>query len=197
LVLGYDLNVWGVRDAIDEIFGDVVVQVLAAHDDAHLASVTGKIERRRVTGANDHDMFVAAKLGFAGASPVIDARSKQLVLVRQPKTAILYAGGAYLDAEDNPGSIVKVYDASAGRELAANAGAVNQELGSKFRGLFTRTLGEIRTTDPFWKPEIVIDLRTRAGLAADGEAFDEHGLKTFRGAINRGAQSSRSRALDR
>ena len=45
LGFGHDLDIRGMGDAIDEIFGDVVVEALAAHDDGDLAGVAGKMQR--------------------------------------------------------------------------------------------------------------------------------------------------------
>ena len=199
MALRHDFDIRGMGDAIDEIFGDVVVEALAAHDDGHLAGVTGKMQRGLrggIAGADDHDMLVAAKLGFACAGAVIDAGAEQPVLVGQAKTAILDPRGADRDAGNDPGAVVEVDHAPAGGELAAHAGAVNQDLGPELRGLLARTLGELGAADPIRKTEIVLDLRAGAGLAADGEAFDEHGLQPLGGAIDRGAQPGRAGAVD-
>ena len=67
----------------------------------------------------------------------------------------------------------------AGGELAADAGAVNEDLGPELRGLLARPLGKFAAADPFGKTEIVLDLRAGAGLAADGKAFDEDRLQSF------------------
>ena len=74
-----------------------------------------------------------------------------------------------------------------GGEFPAHARAVNAGSRPRTGGLLTRTLGEICAADAFRKAEIVLDLRAGAGLAADGEAFDQDSLQAFRRAINGGA----------
>ena len=64
---------------------------------------------------------------------------------------------------------------------------MNENLGPELCGLLSRTLSEIRAANPFRKTQIILDLRTSAGLAADGETFDKNGLQALRGAINRSA----------
>ena len=46
-------------------------------------------------------------------------------------------------------------------------------LGPELCGLLSRTLREIRAANPFRKTQIILNPRTSAGLAADGEAFDK------------------------
>ena len=80
--LRHDLYVRRVRDTINQIFRDIVVQMLASHDDTHLASVAGKVQRGlcgRIARTHDDDVFIATKLGLACASPIIDAGAERLV----------------------------------------------------------------------------------------------------------------------
>ncbi len=143
--------------------------------------------RGRVARAHHDDMFVAAKLGFACARAVIDAGAEQPVLAGQSQTSILYPRGADRNARTKSCSIIEVDNAFGGRELATDAGALNENLGPELCGLLSRTLSEIRPANPFRKPQIILDLRTSAGLAADGETFDKNGLQALRGAIHRSA----------
>ena len=119
--LRQDFDIRRVSHAIHEIFGDVVVQPLSAHDDGYLAGIAGKMQRglrRRIAGAHYDDMLVAAELGFARAGAVIDPGAKQPVLVGQPQTAILYSRGADRDAGNEFCPIIEVDNAFGGRELA-------------------------------------------------------------------------------
>ena len=45
---------------------------------------------------------------------------------------------------------------------------MNEDLGPKLCGLLSRTLSEIGAANPFRKTQVTLDLRTSAGLAADG-----------------------------
>jgi hypothetical protein len=63
--------------------------------------------------------------------------------------------------------------------LPADPSAVNEDLGPELCGLLARPLGKFATADPVRKTEIVLDLRTGAGLAAGGKAFDEYRPQSF------------------
>ena len=112
--LRQDFDIRRVRHAIHQIFGDVVVQALSAHDDGHLAGIVGNMQRglrRGIAGAHHDDMLVAAKLGFARARAIIDPGAEQPILVGQPQTAILYSRGADRNAGNDPCPIIEVDDA--------------------------------------------------------------------------------------
>ena len=188
--LRQDFDIRRVRHAIHQILGDVVVQALTAHDDGHLAGVAGKMQRGlrgRVARAHHDDMFVAAKLRFARACAVIDSGAEQAILLRQTEAPILDARSADRHARNNFGPIVEVDYTLTRGEFPADPSAVNENLGSELCGLLSRTLSEIRAANPFRKTQIILNLRTSAGLAADSETFDKNGLQALRGAINRSA----------
>jgi hypothetical protein len=119
-------------------------------------------------------MLVAAELGFARTRAIIDPGPEQPVLVGQPQTAILYSRGADRNAGNESCSIIEVDDAFGGRELATDAGALNENLDPELGSLLARPLGKFATADPVRKTEIVLDSRAGAGLATDGKAFDEY-----------------------
>ena len=63
--------------------------------------------------------------------------------------------------------------------------------------LFAGPVGEFRTADALRKPQIILDLRTAAGLSANGIALDQNGLQAFRGGIDSRAEPGRPGAVDR
>src|SRR6476469_816079 len=187
--LRHDLYVRRVRDTINQIFRDIVVQTLASHDDTDLASVAGKVQRglcRRIARTHDDDVLVATKLGFACASPIIDASAEQLFLVWSAKTTVLHARGADGDARDDLGPIIEINDPPAGGEFAAHARSVNEDFGAKPGCLLPRTLGKVGATDAFGEAEIVLDFGAGPSLAAHREALNQDSLQAFRRAINGG-----------
>lgn len=118
-------------------------------------------------------MLVAAELGFARTRAIIDPGPEQPVLVRQPQTAILYSRGADRDAGNESCPIIEVDNAFGGRELATDAGALNENLDPELHSLLACPLGKFAAADPFREAEIVLDSRAGTGLSAHGEAFDK------------------------
>ncbi len=132
-------------------------------------------------------MLVAAKRGLACPCAVVDAGAKQPILVRQVQPPIFDAGRADRGPRDDLGAVVEITDASSGEELAADTRPVQQDFRTEAEGLLARPLGELRSADALREAEIILDLRARACLAADSEAFDHGRLQPFGGGIDGGA----------
>ena len=118
-------------------------------------------------------MLVAAELGFARTRAIIDPGPEQPVLVGQPQTAVLYSRGADRNAGNEFCPIIEVDNAFGGRELATDAGALNENLDPELHSLLACPLRKFCATDPFGETEIVFDSRAGTGLSAHGEAFDK------------------------
>jgi len=73
---------------------------------------------------------------------------------------------------------------------------VQQDLSPEAEGLLARAFCKLRPADALREAEIVLDLRARAGLAADGEALDHRRLQPFGSGIDGGAQSCGTSPID-
>ena len=96
--IGEHLDVRRSSDAMNEIVGNVCLQAIAAHDDGHFRSIAGEVQgglRRGVAGAHQDYVLVAAERSLACPGTVIDAGSKQPLLIRQVQPPIFDAGRAH------------------------------------------------------------------------------------------------------
>ena len=71
------------------------------------------------------------------------------------------------------------------------------QLRSKTGRLGNRSSGQISAADALGKSEVVLDARTRPGLAAWRLSFEEYGRQALGGAIHSCSESGRSAADDR
>src|SRR4029077_7464982 len=79
------------------------------------------------------------------------------------------------------------------RRLGSNINRLlrRQNFHSKTLGLHYRTPGQIATTEPHWKPKIVLNAGAHSSLAAGRFPLDYYRVQTFRGAINGSGQTGR------
>jgi len=60
------------------------------------------------------------------------------------------------------------------QQFATHTLTRNQNFGAEATGLFLRAFGELCAADALGKPQIVFDLRTAAGLAANCRPLYQH-----------------------
>src|SRR5258707_15559871 len=71
-------------------------------------------------------------------------------------------------------------------DFQRGGGAGGDEFGAELFGLLARPLGQLAARHPVRKPEVVLDPRALARLAAGRGAFDEHRAQTLGGAVDGG-----------
>ena len=150
-----------------------------------------------VAASDDEHVLAFAEHSLARPGAVIYAGPEKAILVWQPQSPVIYAGCANRRARDDLCPVGQVTHPLAGDNLAANTFAVEQYFCAEVARLFAGALGEFRTADALREPQIILDLRTTAGLSANGIALDQNGLQAFRGGIDSRAEPGRPGAVDR
>ena len=74
---------------------------------------------------------------------------------------------------------------------------MQKDLRAEAEGLLSRALCELSPADALREAEVILDLRARAGLAADGEALDHRRLEPFRSGIDGRTQACGTGPIDR
>src|ERR1700724_3877975 len=151
--------------------------------------------QRRLTGgvaaSDDEHLLAFAEHSLARPGPV------KAILVCQPQSPVIYAGCANRRGRDDLCPVGQVTHPLTGDNLAANTFAVEQYFCAEVTRLLAGALGEFRTADALREPQIILDLRTAAGLSANGVALDQNGLQAFRGGVDGRAEPGRPGAVDR
>src|SRR5205823_1958192 len=123
--------------------------------------------------------------------------TEQAVLVRQAEFAVIDPSDANRGASNDICAILEIADPLAGDDFTADTGAGNENFRAEPACLLAGPLGEVRATDALRKTQIILDLRTAAGLSTDCIAFNYDGFETLRSAIDSRAQPSRPGPIDR
>ena len=186
-------------DAGDEVARHRVGEPVAAHEyvDARgrLCQEHGCLARR-ISAADDHDLLAPAELRFHEGRGVVDAGAFELREVRDRGLAVLGAGrdddraGLYalaIPGLDHIGPAARVIRCA---PLATMTCAPNFWAWAKPRPVSAWPVM------PVGKPEEVLDLRARAGLAAGHVGFDHEHVEALRGAKHGGREPGGAGADD-
>ena len=187
------------RDLVDQVGGHARVQRPAADEQCHVLGEPGQVHGRlagRVAAAHHRDPLAAVEGGLRGRRPVVDARPREAVRVRQVQRPVLHAGrdeqglAAHLGPVGQGEDLVPVVDREACHRLR------RQHLGAEARRLGQRAARQVGAAQPGRESQVVLDSRRRAGLAPGRLALDEQGREPLRGAVDGGGQTRRPASGD-
>ena len=193
--VGEKLDVGRLLDPMDQIAGHVLVQIIAADQEEHLAGMLGKKGcslAGGVAATHQHHLCPSAHLALGEGRRVVDTLPLEQLAPLYVQPAIVGSSGNQqalrgygltgLQSRDGVGLLpAQVHglsgDRQAGTELVGLEDSALRQLGARHAG---------------GKAEIVLDPHAAARLAAGRNALQQHRPQSFRGRIDRGGQPGRA-----
>ena len=186
-------------DAPDQVARHGLLERRTPHDDRHAAALLGQVERGLPGGvpAADHDHLEArAALGLERRRRVVDAGTLEPLELGQRQPAVVRAGGD----DDRPGRDLAAVGEHHGVERRARPQpghlARGVDAGAQPAGLQGGAVGQLAAREPVGEPDVVLDQRARAGLAAGGDRVERHGVEALGGPVHGRGQPGRAAAHD-
>jgi hypothetical protein len=165
-----------------------------------MTDVTGEEHRRlaRRVAATDHDhLAVGAQLCLHKRGGVVDAPALELLEVGKGRFAVVRTGGDDHAARREALDLIHHDGQLNRRALEAGYPARDGDFGAKLLRLDEAPPGEGLAGDAGGEPEVVLDLRARAGLAAWPLGIEHDDAEPFRGGVHGGGKAGRTGADDR
>ena len=181
-------------DTIDEVARHALAEVAASDDDrdraAGLCQEDGRLAGR-VTPADDEHRRATALTGLQVGGGVIHAPSFELAQAVGGEASVGGAGGGHHGPSRDLAPVAqRDHQVAAGvaqRRRRARRGEPRAEL----LRLDDGPLRQVGTRDAHWEPEVVLDPRGRAGLAAGRRHLDAQGPQALGRPVDRGRQTGR------
>ena len=150
----------------------------------------------RVRAADDVDVLARAGGGLGERGPVVDPAPGHLVEPGRAELPVRDPGGEDDGVCVDGAAVGEADRARRAVDVEADHVAGGEQLGAEPGGLPPRPLGQLRPGHPVREPEVVLDPRALARLAAGGGALHQHGAQPLGRAVYRGAQAGRAAADD-
>jgi len=141
-----------------------------------------------VAAAHDDDFLRLAQLPFEKRGAVIHTRVLELIEVGDVRLAIPGASGHNHGLGRNLRAVLEVHDVRPAGARQARGAVGDDDLGAELLGLVVRALGQSLTRHAFRKAEVILDLRTGAGLATRNIGFEHEHVETFGRGVHRRRQ---------
>jgi hypothetical protein len=199
LALDPQANIRRLPDLFDEVFRHRLAQGVAPDRDVDLRRVAREVHgglSRRVAAADDEDAPARERRRLGRGGPVVHAGSRVLRDAGRRMFAVLHArrrehrAGDELPAVRERQALVSRFEGNA-RHLEGH-----DHLRAEPLGLRDRATGQLAAGDARREPEVVLDLRAGARLAAGRVPFEEQRLQSLGRAVDRGGEPRGSRADD-
>src|SRR5581483_3765214 len=193
------VDVGQVLDAVHEIPRHARREIVAAHDDVHVAGELDQVHNRLSGGVAraDHDhLLVAAKARFHFGRGVIDPGALEFAEPRHVEAAVADAGGNQHGARPQLRPVHERDDAHAVVDPEPRHGARHGDARAEPLRLDERVARQLRARDAGRKSEVVFDARARARLTAGRDRLEHDDVETLRRAVQRRGEACRTAADD-
>src|ERR1700753_1312710 len=128
---------------------------------------------RGIAATHDVYVFAAGQRRLARTRAVVHTCAAETRFVWQFEQPVRDTCRAHDRACRDPRTVFQIDDTVARREIRAHAGTGQQDFRAEPDCLIAGPLGELRPADTVWKPQVVFDLRSAAGLPTDGPALHQ------------------------